>query len=226
MTFHGYESYPISIKALIIRKIAEILTNGNISIGKFIGKWYKTKADIVSYGAVKLQDFKLRNSVSRYDAIFVSRLDEHTGIITYLDTVQKLRDRGIDFSLLVLGEGKYYEAAEKTAIVKGFVKNPERYYKYAQFAFVSRYLAILEAFASRKLVFAVYDNPIKHDYLTMTPYKNWIIIEKDANKLANRIEYYKNNPKKAKEKIDIAYEWVQKQTWDKLSKDYLKLWGI
>ncbi|MBU3978279.1 glycosyltransferase [Patescibacteria group bacterium] len=42
-TFHGYESYPITKKAIFTRKISEKLSSGNICIGDFIKKWYGTK---------------------------------------------------------------------------------------------------------------------------------------------------------------------------------------
>ncbi len=52
MTFHGYESYPVSKKEILIRKISENLSLGNICIGDFITKWYGTKPTYVTYGAV------------------------------------------------------------------------------------------------------------------------------------------------------------------------------
>src|SRR3989344_7016059 len=39
-TFHGYETkFPPTIKARIVRKISERLSNGNICVGAFIKKW-------------------------------------------------------------------------------------------------------------------------------------------------------------------------------------------
>ncbi|MDO8659724.1 MAG: glycosyltransferase, partial [Candidatus Parcubacteria bacterium] len=49
-TFHGYESYPISKRAIFVRKISEILSWGNICIGDYIKKWYGTKPTYISYG--------------------------------------------------------------------------------------------------------------------------------------------------------------------------------
>ena len=61
VTFHGYESFPISYKARIQRKIAERLTSGNICIGDFISKWYKTIPTYVSYGGVEKQKRNITN---------------------------------------------------------------------------------------------------------------------------------------------------------------------
>jgi len=88
------------------------------------------------------------------------------------------------------------------------------------------HLSILEAFACKKMVFAFYNNPIKKDYLEMTPFKKWIVIEKDPKKMANKVIDYLNNPAKYQPLIDRAYEWVKKQTWEKITEKYLQLWGV
>lgn len=52
-TFHGYETkYLPAKKAIIIRKISEKLSWGNICVGDYIKKWYGTKPDFVTYGGV------------------------------------------------------------------------------------------------------------------------------------------------------------------------------
>ena len=225
MTFHGYESYPIPKKAIMLRTIAERLTKGNICIGKFIEKWYGIKSDKISYGVVDVKKFKSIKRKYKYDAIFASRLDEQTGILTYLDTVKILKENGVIFRLLVLGDGKYRKYADKLAITKGFVKETAPYFQESKYAFVSRYLAILEAFASKKLVFAVYDNPLKNDYLEMTPYRKWIVIERNAVGLAEKINYYLSNQKESDQMVEEAYKWVQNRTWEHMAENYVKLWN-
>jgi glycosyltransferase involved in cell wall biosynthesis len=222
-TFHGYESYPIKKSAILVRKITEKLSWGNICIGDFIRKWYGTKPTFVSYGAVDIEKFKPSKGKNLYDAFFLSRLDVQTGILTYLDAVEEIRKK-IPFKFVVLGDGVYKKQAEKTAIALGFKENPAKYVRESRFAFVSRYLAILEALASKKLVFAVYDNPIKYDYLAMAPFAKWIVIEKDPVKLAEKVLFYTKNPEKAEEMINSGYEWTRKQTWEKMEEMYLKLW--
>jgi len=221
MTFHGYEGYPVSFKSRFIRKISEKISLGNICIGDFMKKWYGTVPTIVSYGAVDRKKYKPDNKEKYpYDAVFLSRLDEQTGILTYIKAVKRLKD----FKLLVLGDGKYRKEAEKNAEVEGFVKDTSKYFDKARFAFVSRYLAILEAFAAKKLVFAVYDTPIKKDYLTMAPFGKWIVVQKNSKKLAERINYYRFHKNKAEERINKAYNWVKDMTWDKMADNYLDLW--
>lgn len=221
ITFHGYEGYPVLMKSKLIRKINEKIAKGNICIGAFMEKWYGTKPTLISYGAVDTKKYSGDNKKDyKYDALFASRLDEQTGILTYVKAIKKLPN----FNLLVLGDGKYKKEAQKVAIVKGFVRNTAPYLRRARYAFVSRYLAILEAFSSKKLVFAVYDNDIKKDYLMMTPFKKWMVIEKDPEKIAEKVEYYESNPIKANLIVDRAYDWVKDKTWERMVKNYLSLW--
>ncbi|MGD8744636.1 MAG: glycosyltransferase family 4 protein [Candidatus Woesebacteria bacterium] len=224
ITFHGYRSYPIKETAIILQKIAEHMTRANICIGDFIPKWYGTNADLVSYGAVDLKKFRQKGEKITYDAVFSGRLADLTGIMTYLKAVEILRKEGYKFRLVVLGDGKYKNQAERLADAKGFVEDPSSFFNKSRYAFVTGYLAILEAFASNKLVFAVYDNPLISDYLGLTPFSKWIEISDNPRGLAKKIKTYIENPGKEEKKIKKAHSWVRKQTWEKMAKNYIKLW--
>ena len=110
--------------------------------------------------------------------------------------------------------------------VLGFQKNPQKYFYRYHFVFVSRYLSILEAFASKKLVFAVYDNLVKEDYLKMSPFAKFMIIEKDPKRLAMKIQAFIANPNLGKKIEENAYQFAKKQTWEKMVELYLHLWKI
>lgn len=224
-TFHGYESYPVARKAIFIRKISEKLSFGNICIGDFIKKWYGTRPDFVSYGAVESRKISIQSSkFKKKSVIFIGRLDDQTGILTYNEAFKKLRKKYPEFECLIVGDGPYKKLIDKNAKVIGFQKSPEKYFKDYHFAFVSRYLAILEAMAAKRLVFAVYDNPVKEDYLKMAPFAKFIIIENNADRLVYQVEKLINNPKIEQEMVEGAYDWVKKQTWEKMVKIYAKLW--
>ncbi|HEX8931622.1 MAG TPA: glycosyltransferase family 4 protein, partial [Patescibacteria group bacterium] len=231
-TFHGYEGYPIKKRAILIRKISEKLSWGNLCIGDFISKWYGTKPTYVSYGAAASSKFKVlpqgqeSSKLNKESAVFVGRLDEQTGILTYAEAVQILKQKYPKFTFLAIGDGKYKKIVEKKNKVLGFIENPEKYFRGYRFAFVSRYLSILEAFAAKRLVFAVYDNPVKEDYLKMSPLAKLMIIENNTKNLAEKIEMFLNNPEKEKQLVDKAYEWVKKQSWEELVKLYLRLWKV
>ncbi|MBI5122706.1 glycosyltransferase family 4 protein [Candidatus Roizmanbacteria bacterium] len=246
-TFHGYESFPIYQKAIIVRKISEKLSWGNICIGDFIKKWYGTKPTFVSYGAVNSfsnviagrndeaipssmrlpRSFSVaRNDAKRESAVFIGRLDEQTGILTYLKAFERLKKRLPNFKFLVIGDGRYRNLVMKKTKVLGWQKKPEKYFIDYRFAFVSRYLSILEAFATKRLVFAVFDNPVKEDYLKLSPFAKFMIIEHNAEDLAKSVEEVLDDPQKEKELINYAYNWVKNQTWEDMTKLYLKLWKV
>lgn len=224
-TFHGYESYPIAEKTKFVRKISEKLSWANICIGDFITKWYGTKPSYVSYGAVTAPSSK--NKVLRpkkNSALFFGRLDEQTGIQMYAKAVAHIKKKIPDFNFLIIGEGKYKKSLAKKFTGRGFQRNPEKYFATYHFAFVSGYLSILEAFSAKRLVFAVYDNPLKEDYLRMAPFAKWIVIAGDEKELAGKIMYYLKHPDEEKELINKAAEWAKKQTWEKMIAHYLLLW--
>ena len=223
-TFHGYESYPVSQKAIIIRKISEKLSFGNICIGRFIEKWYGTKADYISYGGVNIvQSSKLK--VKSDNALFIGRLDEQTGIKTYVDAIELIRKKVPNFKLTVIGDGKFKNQIIKQVNLIGWKKNPEKYFSSHRFAFVSRYLSILEAMAAKRLVFAVHDNPIKKDYLKMSPFAKNSIITSSPQELADKVEFYIKHPSAEKKLIEKGYAWVSKQTWERVTDTYVRLWS-
>lgn len=224
-TFHGYEGYPISRRALIVRKLSEKLSYGNMCIGDFIKKWYGTNPDIVSYGAVDSPDeVKNTNKAQKNGAVFVGRLDVQTGILDYVKAVELIRERAKGFGFVAAGDGVYKDNIKNKVEVLGFIEKPEKLFLEYRFAFVSRYLSILEAMAHQRLVFALYDNPVKRDYLEMAPFSKYIIIESDPLKLAEKVSYYMRNPMEEKKLVEQGFKWVKNQTWDKLAQDYLKLW--
>lgn len=223
ITFHGYESYPISKKAILIRKISELLANGNIAVGDFIKKWYYTKPDFIIYGAVSSQKNK-KIEVNRYSAIFTGRLDYHTSILDYAKAVDIVKIKYPKFKFNILGDGEYKSKLKKYNLI-GLKNDATRYIPKNNFAFASRYLAILEAFSAKKLVFALYDNPVREDYLRMSPFSKFIVIEKSPEVLAEKIIYFLETPKKADPMIKKGYEWVSEQKWEKIVNIYLKLWN-
>ncbi|MBI2028533.1 MAG: glycosyltransferase family 4 protein [Candidatus Levybacteria bacterium] len=232
VTFHGYEDYPIPKKAVLVRRLSEKLSKGNICIGDFMKKWYGTEPTFVTYGGVdkyQISNIKYQKDERLKDpnsAVFVGRLDEQTGIKTYLKAFKMIKKKIKNFKLLVVGDGKFKKHIVKNVRGVGFQLNPEKYIREYRFAFVSRYLSILEAFVSKRLVFAVYDNPLKEDYLKMSPFAKYIIVARNSKKLSDAVFYFLNNPNEEKKMLNKAYNWVNKQTWEKVTDTYLNLWGF
>jgi glycosyltransferase involved in cell wall biosynthesis len=222
ITFHGYETYPIKTSTILMRKLSEKLATGNIIVGDFIKKWYGTKPNYVIYGGVDIPK-KENIQPKKNSAIFIGRLDEHTGILEYSKAYSMIRKSFNDFSFTVIGDGKFINRLSKSIKIESSFNASDEITKY-EFAFVSGYLSILEAIASKRLVFALYDNPLKEDYIKMSPFNEFIICAKTASELSEKINYFINNPSEKTKYIERAYEWVRDKTWENVAKTYLRLW--
>lgn len=226
LTFHGYEgSEPPTAKIVMLRKMYEMLSVKVICVGEFMKKWYKTKPALVTYGAAQV---RLQPLVSKKNAVYVGRLSVDAGILVYVKALNLLKD---EIFLDVYGDGKQKQEAEQLVIdhhlpvaFHGWQENISGVYKTARYAFCSRYLAIVEAMQSKRLVVAVYNNEIKKDYLMCHPMSQAMLIAGNFTELADRLNTL---PKEEEmEMIEKAYGWAKKQTWKKLAGEYTALWGI
>lgn len=238
ITFHGWEGVcPPQQKTILIRKITEYSTKGNICAGEFICKWYKTKADFITYGGVHAGEAgkKVLAETGLKKAVFVGRIAADTGIELYLRATRILKEKGINLNLIVCGNGPLMESCKK--YVKehsldvqfvGWVSDPSEYMANSNYVFVSGFLAILEAFIKRKLVFSVYDNPLKEDYLKLYPgYKNkMMFVAGSPEELAEQLETSMIDKNLINEMTDRAYSYASSQTWNKVADQYEMLWGI
>lgn len=246
-TFHGYEGNSLpTIRAVVMHRVAAWFSNGNLTIGSFYKKWYGTLASETSYGAAELiseepkQSFltgkRSRNELSARNRqvlkiLYVGRLEEEAGILVYLESLKQMSNKNTLFKLFVLGNGtllKFCEQYARKNIInvqfKGFEPNADKYISNFDVCFVSRYLGIIEALAQGKPVFAVYNNEIKKDYLIKTPFANFITICKSAEELTNELLSYEKNPAEYNKITYKGYEWAKKQTWEVMTRKYLRLW--
>ena len=235
-TFHGYEgNYLPTKKAILMHKLAEKLSKGNICVGDYLKKWYGTNPNVVTYGAIRMpKPFILKhknNSIT--NVLYIGRLEEEAGILVYLEVLNYLKQKNINLNLTVLGDGAQRRVAEQyvkknrlNVTFKGFVKEVYDYLPSSDIVFTSRYLGTLEAFIFKKMVFAVFNNEIKKDCYTLSPFKDFVILEKNPAILAEKVMEYIASPNLIDEKTEKAYIWVKKQTWDKMVDNYLSLWQI
>jgi len=235
-TFHGYEGNSLPRKkAVIMHKIAEVFSNGNICVGDYLKKWYGTKPTIVTYGAIKNPKDKIltKQKKSVKNALYIGRLEEEAGILTYLKTLKLLKNLNVNLKLTVVGDGSQKKQAEKYSnlnnldvIFKGFVKEVNDYIPKSDIIFTSRYLGTLESLIFKKMVFCVYNNEIKKDCFFLSPFGKFIVIENNPKALSEEILKYIKNPGLYHSKITNAYKWVKSQTWEHLADQYIQLWKI
>lgn len=207
-TFHGWEGiFPIPFLNIVKRMLDAHLCSGNICIGDYISKWYHVKPSIVSYGAVDINVQK-RVVLPRNKLLFLGRLDKDTGYTECIQRYNNLKPK-LNWSLTVAGNGPLRVLKPKDSMYLGFIKNPYKEMLSAKYIYTTGYLGILEALYLKKPVLCSYDNPVKKDYLLMHPMSKYFIFDSEVDK-----------------KINVeAFEWAQKQTWEKLSNCYLELWS-
>lgn len=226
-TFHGYEGrFPPIEKSIWIRKISERLSYGNICVGDFIKRWYGTKPDFVVYGGVsvvKNSELTIRNneSKSRIKIVLIGRLAKDIGVQIYADSLKRLKRDAFKFDFKACGEGELRHELEKYGEVLGFVKKTKEYIEKGDLIFASSYLTMLSIMQLGKPIFAVYTNPLKHDYLFSSPFAKHIYIYSSGKELARGIKNYKPNLRRLK----AAQNFANSQTWAKLADTYEELWA-
>lgn len=219
-TFHGWEGqFPIPKKNILVRKISEKLSCGNICIGDYIKKYYGTKPNYVTYGGSGYKDRgdQLKKIKNTSKITFIGRLDKDTGIEEYLTTLTKLKEKH-NLKITFVGDGAYKKHAEEIGTVTGFVKDITPFLKQPTLVLSSSYLTILEAMALGRPVFSLYQNELKKDYLKLFPGARHMRIASSADELIKQIENYRQGPSLT------AKKFASQQTWDKVINIYLKLW--
>ena len=231
ITFHGFEGKcPPAKKAIFVRKISEKLSWGNICVGDFIKKWYGTNPNFVVYGGVTLEGKNKPNEKERKNnktkIVFIGRLEKDTGILNYLEVLKFLKRKNIAFTFEAFGDGRLRNVTESFGKVYGFVQNLNDYIQTGDIFFTSSYLSLLELLTNKKFVIAMYDNPLKEDYLKMSPFAKWITIESSPQKVSKAIASFLKYPTTRAKVIEQGYEWARKQTWDNVVEKYISLWHV
>lgn len=226
-SFHGYETvFPPSQKAKIVRKVSELLSNGNIIVGEYIKKWYGTKTKFVTYGGT--DESRIKNHESRIiknrrlKILLIGRLEQDIGVRIYLQALDELKKRGVQYTFGVCGDGSLRKSAEQYGKVHGFVEYIIPFIQKADIIFASSYLSILSALINKKLVFSTYTNSLKKDYLKKSPFSKYISIENSAKDLSDKIQHYPD----FKQDREQGYAFAKTQTWGSVTNMYLALWNI
>ncbi len=225
-TFHGYEGvFPPDRKAIIVRRMSRLLSSDTMNVGHYIEKWYGTKPKVVTYGGVhniSIGLSKIPKEINPHPHIlFIGRLAPDIGIKTYLELFKKLPS----FTLDVCGDGPLRWKLEKYGNVHGFVSELGTLIKKADIVCASSYLTILQALSYGKPVIAVYENPLKKDYLTLAPFAMWITINNNPTELARVVLGSEFGILNKKIRSSLK-EYLEEHTWDDVVKQYLTLWKV
>ena len=224
-TFHGWEGdYPIPKKNLNARKIWEKLSTGNICIGEYLSKYYGTKPNLVSYGGCDLPTSPLPVSAKNIkEIVVIGRLEKDLGMKEYLSALKQLKSQ-FGLKITFVGDGSFRKEAGKLGAVTGWVKDINPYLRRPALVMASGYLTILSAMVSQRPVFALYHNQLKKDYLTLFPGARFMRVSGSTAELVSQVKNALKNTKSIDRMVAQAASFAKQQTWEKVAKQYLKLW--
>lgn len=161
ITFHGWEGkYPLPLWNIINKRIANILCNGSIVIGKYIEKYYGIKSKYVIYGGVdKVNNVNFKNKIKN-TIMYLGRLENDTGLLEFLNFLKNNSKYKVTF----IGDGTFRNECKNYGQVVGNVTNVTKYLKLAEYCVPSGYLSYLEAVNESCKIKTFYNNPLKKDY--------------------------------------------------------------
>lgn len=165
-TIHGLEWVnPLSKISIFQKKLAVLLSNKTVGIGKFLEKYIGVKFDLISYGGAE-KITSLRQGFGRQgnSYVYVGRLEENTGLLEFLKFAKK-RHLKIDFC----GDGVLKQECAKYGVVHGFC-DPTPYLKKAEYCVAGGYLAALEGLSYGCKLKLFWNNQVKKDYWQMSPF--------------------------------------------------------
>jgi len=225
-TFHGDEKrFPPAQNAVLMRKISAAMSRASINVGSYLEKWYGVKADVTIWGAVEKTDVPARKmGHSPLHILLLGRLEKDISIQKYAEILEKLNAQKFPFKLDVCGDGTAAEQLEKYGKMHGFVENVNPYVADSHLVLCSSYLAILEALSYGRRVVAFYENDMKKDYLSLTPFAKWICI---TDSVEEAVDYCVTNGAKPyshaeKSAIDM---YIKSISWEAIAHEYLQLWS-
>jgi len=222
-TFHGWEKiYPIPVKNIFYKKLAQRFSNQTISVGSYINKYYQLSEqnNHVIYGAVDLPKKEIDLAKKEKNSfLFVGRLEKDTGLSIFLEFLDILLAKNIIFSVKFCGDGPMRKLCQKYGKVLGFV-DVQKYLTNSTVCFASGYLSILEAMAYKNIVLSAYQNALKKDYLLDSPFAKHIVY---ANSGAQLFVKYAALPESKNKLLTENYQLCSKYSFQNLANLYIKL---
>jgi glycosyltransferase involved in cell wall biosynthesis len=235
LTRHGM-SYvcpvPDSEKRRALRSVN--MASGVVHDGEFIGKWLGLKPDLCpdqglspTADEIEFAPEPLPNS-----ATYIGRLEPDSGIGIYIDGVRRLtRDLRRIFELHVYGDGSLAgeleaEAARDSLPIHFYGRQPnaQRHISDTCFAFIDGRMAIQEAMARKRLVFAAYVDPLKRDYVGTEPFSPYLVAVGSGGELAHQVCHYIDHREEHRKLVDLAFEHARTLSWRRTAEAYAQFW--
>jgi len=163
-TIHGLEFNPdLSKVSFYQKRLAVMLSNRTIGIGKFLENYLHVSFNKISYGAADYHKNTTKKDPRKI--VYVGRLQKNTGLLKFLNWLDKNKNYKVDFC----GDGELRNECKKYGVVHGFT-DPEPFLKTAKFCVPVGYLAALEALNAGCLLKLYWNNKIREDYWKMSPF--------------------------------------------------------
>jgi glycosyltransferase involved in cell wall biosynthesis len=229
ITFHGWEGeFPVPVLHKIHRFLLASVAVGTVHVGKYIQTFYWDMPTAVMYGGVNTKKITpVSFDPTKNTIVFVGRLEKENDVLLYIDLFKKLQSRHTNLSILWVGDGQYRPICEKYGRVTGMVSNPSDYYADALLVCAASYLSILEALQMGKLIVAVYNSPLKKQYIELFPFASQMICGSDISKIISKIEMALTDPEKITTQLKIVQAEVNEiYTWRTVADTYLQLWKL
>jgi glycosyltransferase involved in cell wall biosynthesis len=189
-TIHGFEwDNPLSKISIWQKRLAAKLSTKTVGVGNFLEKYLGIKFDLIIYGAASTQRNNTQKDINLF--VYVGRLEKNTGLLKFLNWLKENPKYKVDFC----GDGELRKRCVKFGNVHGFC-DPTPFLKKAEHCVPGGYLAALEALSFDCQIKLFWNDKIKDDYWSMSPFV----------------------------KADVG-SWAKKQTWEKLSNEYLDLYN-
>lgn len=184
-TFHGWEGkWPIPTKNIFLKRLSALMSDKNVFVGKYIGKYYGIKTDKIIYGGVNSKT-QLTKKVSG-TAVFIGRLEDDTGLRIFLKRIKGYKFKKLTF----VGDGSLRQECESLGVVTGFI-DPSGYLKNSEYVIPGGYLSYIEARDSGCKIITYADNPLKKDYWKeikkIKKFPTWEVITNEYLNLYNNI---------------------------------------
>jgi glycosyltransferase involved in cell wall biosynthesis len=219
--FHGWEKiYPIPVKNVFYKRLAQKFSTSTISIGQYINKYYQLNNanNYISYGAVDLPKEIDSAKKEKNSFLFVGRLEKDTGLSIFIEFLDILIEKNIIFSVKFCGDGPMKEICKEYGETLGFT-DVSKHLEKTENCFAGGYLAILEAMAYKNIVLSAYQNDLKRDYLLESPFSKSIAYGNSGQDLFDNYSSLKNR----NELIEENYQLAQKHSFEKLADLYIKI---